>query len=112
MQVPQESIIRLLLFLIYINNIVNSRTILSFVLLADDTTVYVHNDSIDDAIQILNTELSNIASWFDSNKLTFNVNKTQMIMFSRNKSLTLHNEVILRNEVVERVNKAKFRGVS
>ena len=42
---------------------------------ADDTTVYVHYDSIDDAIQILNTKLSKV------NKLTLNVNKTQIIMF-------------------------------
>ena len=32
-------------------------------------------------------------------------------MLSRKKILTLQNEVILRNEVVQRVNKAKFLGV-
>ena len=69
---------------------------------ADDTTVYVHNDSIDDVIQIPNTELSKVASWFDS-KLTLNVNKIQKRMFSR-KKLNPLNEVILRNEVVESVN--------
>ena len=40
------------------------------------TTVYVQNDSIDSAIEILNTELAKVALWFDSNKLTLNVNKT------------------------------------
>ena len=84
---------------------------MSIVLFANDTTVYVHNDYIDDAIQILNTELSKVASWFDSNKVTINVNKTQVIMFSRKKILTPHNEVIFRNEVVERQNKTKFIGV-
>ena len=57
----------------------------------DDTTVYVHYDSIEDAIQILNTKLSKVASWFDSNKLTLNVNKTQIIMFYWEKRLTTHN---------------------
>ena len=75
------------------------------------TTVYVQNDSIDSAIEILKTELAKVALWFDSNKLTLNVNKTQMIMLSRKKILTHQNEVILRNEVVQRVNKAKFLGV-
>ena len=74
-----------LLFLIYINDIVNSSNVLSFVLFADDTTVYVQNDSIDSAIEILNPELAKVALWFDSNKLTLNVNKTQMIMLSRKK---------------------------
>ena len=83
-----------------------SSNVLFFVLFADDTTVYVHC-TIDSAIEILNTELAKVALWFDSNKLTLNVNKTQMIMLSRKKILTLQNEVILRNEVLQRVNKAK-----
>ena len=66
---------------------------------------------IDSAIKILITELAKVALWFDSNKLTLNVNKTQTIILSRKKNLTLQNEVIVRNEVVQRVNKAKFHGV-
>ena len=72
-----------LLFLIYINVIVNLSNVLSFVLFADDTTVYVQNDSIDSAIEILNTELAKVALWFDPQ--TYPSNKlTQMIMLSRN----------------------------
>ena len=98
--VPQGSILGPLLLLIYINDIVNSSNVQSFVLFADDTTAYVQNDSICSAIEILNTELAKVALWFDSNKLTLNVNKTQMIMLSGKKILTPQNEVILRNEIV------------
>ena len=73
----------------------NSSNVLSFVLFANDTTVYVQNDSIDSAIEIFNAELAEVALWFDSNKLTLNVNKAQMIMLSRKKNLTPQNEVIL-----------------
>ena len=75
------------------------------------TTVYVQHDSIDGAIQILNLELAKVAEWFDSNKLTLNVKKTQMLMMSRKKNLDPQGDVILRNEAIQRVTKAKFLGV-
>ena len=97
------SILGPLLFLIYIDDIVNSSDVLSFVLFADDTTVHVQNDSVDSAI-----EMAKVALWFDSNKLPLNVNKTHMIMLSRENNLIPQNQVILQNNLVQRVNKAKF----
>ena len=76
---PQCLILGPVLFLIYIDDIINSSNISSFVLFADDTTVYVQHDSIDGAIQILNSELAKVAEWFDYNKLKLNVNKTRML---------------------------------
>ena len=77
----------------------------------DDTTAYVQHDSIDGAIQILHSVLDKAAELFDSNKLTLNVNKTQLLMMSREKPLNPQVDVILRNEAIQRVTKAKFLSV-
>ena len=111
MSTPQGSILGPLLFLIYSNDIINSSNIMSFILFADHTTVYVQHDSVDGAIQILNSESAKVAEWFDFSKLTLNVNKTQMIMMPRKKNLNSQGDVILCNEAIRRVTKAKFLGV-
>ena len=82
---------------------VNSR-VMSCVLyfFADDTTVYVQNDSFYwhcDRNPLYRIGQS-ITVWFDCNKLTLNVNRTQMVMLSPKINLTPQNKVILRNEVV------------
>ena len=59
--VPQGLIFRHLFFMIYINDIINSSNILSFVLFTDDTAVCVQHDSIDGEIQILYSELAEVA---------------------------------------------------
>ena len=68
-RVPQGSILGHLLFLIYFNNIVNSCNILSFVLFAYGTAVYVQHYSIDGAIQILNTIFAKVNYLFISQHL-------------------------------------------
>ena len=71
-------------------------------------TIYFQHDG---AIQILNSELAKVAEWFDSTKLTLHVNKTQMLIMSRKKNLNSQGDVILHDEVIQRVTKAKFLGI-
>ena len=58
-----------------------------------------------------NSKLAKVAEWFDSKKLTLNVNKTQMLIMSINKIMNPQGDVILRNEAIQRVSKSKFLGV-
>ena len=81
--VPQGSILAPLLFIIYINDIVKSSSLLNFVIFADDINVcYSHANSVT-LKRHLNCELLEISKWFKSNKLSLNVSKTNFIYFKK-----------------------------
>ena len=88
--VPQGSVLGPLLFIIYINDIVNSSKLLSFILFADDTNlVYSHSDLLQ-LITTVNCELVKLDDWFKANKLSLNINKTHYILFgSKRKELPI-----------------------
>jgi len=48
---------------------------------ADDTNVFLSHKSIHTLFEIMNTELSKIAAWFNTNKLSMNSTKTNYILF-------------------------------
>ena len=84
--VPQGSILGPLLFLLYINDIVLSSNVCKFTLFADDTSLfYSHKNQVEGA-RILNTELAKIAEWLAANKLSLNVSKSKLLIFSNKRT--------------------------
>ena len=73
--VPQGSILGPLLFIIYINDIVNISNILQMILFADDTNLFLSGPNVNDICTRLNTELCKLSRWFKLNKLSLNVKK-------------------------------------
>ena len=68
--VPQGSILGPLFFLLYINDIINTSTILQLILFADDTNVFVSHKDKDCLTSILNAELNKLSLWFRANRLS------------------------------------------
>jgi len=108
--VPQGSILGPLLFILYINDIVNYSDILKFILFADDTNVFHSHKQMSELVKSVNYELEKLSEWFRSNKLSLNVQKTNYIIFT-NKKIPEDDQLTLDGRKLERVVSTKFLGV-
>jgi hypothetical protein len=111
--VPQGSVLGPLLFILYINDIINCSNILKFILFADDTNLFYSNKNITELAKIMNFELAKVSTWFRANKLSLNASKTTFICFG-SKHLPRQNsplELFLDGSVLMRTDNVKFLGV-
>ena len=100
--VPQGSILGAKLFIIYINEICDISPTLKFTLFADDTNIFYSGNNINNMCKGISRELSIVNEWFCINKLSLNVEKTHLILYTNCKSVK--DPVIKINDnVIERV---------
>ena len=109
--VPQGSILGPLLFLIYINDIVNN--IRSFIrLFADDTTIYIIIDNPQTAAFILNTDLETINGWSHDWLVDFNPTKTSTLLISQRQHPFFHPSLEMNNVVLNETTSHKHLGLT
>ena len=111
--VPQGSILRPLLFILYINDIANVSNIFKINLFADDTSLFHTHDNFESLIKETNQELIRISTWLATNKLVLNIGKTNYIMFkSKGKSYNKNvSNIKIDGNNIQQVNKTKFLGI-
>ena len=84
--VPQGSVLRPLLFLIYINDIHSATNYSDIHHFADDTNLLYSSKSLKDINKKINFDLKNIVHWLRANKISLNTSKTEIILFRTKKN--------------------------
>ena len=111
---PQGSVLGPLLFIIYINDIFRSTDQGKFVLFADDTNIFVADESKFKAYELGNKVLDSIYKYMKCNLLHINYKKCCFMHFkpSRNDKSTDDQSLLkLNGLVIKRVIETKFLGV-
>lgn len=103
--VPQGSILGPVLFLIYINDLVDNFKMVRFSLFADDTSI-LFKESLPECTEILN----DVNDWFSANRLILNLTKTHNITFHSCYNYT-QQDIELDHGTISSVNSVKFLGL-
>ena len=111
--VPQGSILGPLLFLIYVNDIINTSTLFRFILYAEDTNILFSHKNENTLYNIVNTEMIYVCDWFKANKLKMNADKTKYMIFRSQKKYGQQSNPVLKvdDEVIDRVDSTNCLGV-
>ena len=107
--IPQGSRLGPLLFIIYMNDIINNieSDILIF---ADDTCLFATGSDPAETADILNRDLEKISAWAIKWKVTFNASKSKEMIFSK-KLLNNSPPLIFENDFIDRVSVHKHLGL-
>ena len=111
--VPQGSILGTILFMIYINEFPNASKIFSFIMYADDTSLFCCLEDIQFPHKeyTLNQEPHKVYKWLLANELKLNVAKTKNTIFRKRNKNTNPIYININSNVIEHVHQFNFLGL-
>ena len=105
--VPQGSVMGVLLFLLYINDINLAVKNCRLCMFADDALLFISGKCMRECTEKINMDLQSISEWLVINKLKLNIKKTKYMCINSMEQ----NVVQINGENIERVNEFKYLGV-
>lgn len=110
--VPQGSVLGPTLFLIFMNDLTSLQLHGRIFLYADNTTLFYPAESCSENIRLINQDLNTLED-YRNNLLILNRSKTKYVHFhNKRQVLDPHSSIIAGNEIVERVTKITFLGLT
>ena len=106
--VPQGSVVGPKLFLLYINDLPDIVSC-KISLFADDTLIFCPVNNLSD-FSGFQSNINKISEWSDRWCMSFNVKKTQLLIFN-NKSNIPHGKYMLKNSEIDEISHATYLGV-
>ena len=111
--VPQGSILGPLLFLLYVNDLPNTSSLLTFHLFADDTNIYFSSKNLSHLEATLNCELKSVAEWMKCNRLALSISKTNFILFHSSKLKPNQSlRIKIDDTPIKQVDSTKYLGIT
>ncbi|CAF4832932.1 unnamed protein product [Pieris macdunnoughi] len=113
MGVPQGSILGPFLFLVYINYLpFIVKELHEIVLFADDTSLLFKVKRRNPSLDNVNSAISSVVHWFNTNNLNLNEKKTKCVKFVTTNVNSSHSQIIIKDEEIDFVDNAVFLGIT